>query len=472
MNAASDHELLRRYADLGSDDAFTELVNRHCNLVWAAARRISGDGELARDVAQTVFSDLARKAGSLPAGTLLAGWLYRAACHAAANHLRGEARRAHREQLAMQHTLQPSDATEARSAADLQPVLDAALASLSETDRDAVVLRYLTGRNLAEVGAALGTNEDAAQKRVSRALERLRDTFRQRGVPVSGAVVATALGIAGTQMAPAGLAATVATGALAGAGATAGTASILLLMKSKLTLGIVGGAAVIAALTWQQRNVTRLTAENSTLRGQLEAASAIPAPSATTDRLEAPVLGQLRAQQEELLRLRGEVAQLRQAAHQTGGKSPPGQSVAAGDVDAQVNQMLIAEATSTRLINAMKHLGLAARMFSTDHGDRFPSGFDDLKDQLAGTSAAEGTLPGGVPMELVEFFPHERAVSAAEPQMILFREKTPRRLPNGTWERIYCLSDGSVQRVNRADGNFDEFELAGTGTPANAPKQP
>ena len=140
MHELSDQELLRRYADHGADEAFAEVVRRHCNLFWAAARRVSGDGEIARDVAQTVFTDLWRKVGKLPDGTVLAGWLYRAACHAAANQIRGEARRAQREQQAMhQHELRDAEAAERRAAEELQPWLDAALADLTEADRDTSV---------------------------------------------------------------------------------------------------------------------------------------------------------------------------------------------------------------------------------------------------------------------------------------------------------------------------------------------
>ena len=311
MHDTPDLELLRRYADHGAEDAFTELVRRHCNLVWAAARRVSGDGDAARDVAQTVFTDLARKGGRLPAGTVLAGWLYRVACHAAAKHVRGESRRLQREQQAMQHEqLQPAatESGDARIAAELQPVLDAALAELSEADRDAVVLRFLAGRSLAEVGATLGTNEDAAQKRVSRALDKLRGAFQRRGVTVSGGTLAVALGVAGTQTAPMGLAATVATGALAGVGATTGVASWLFLMKSKLVLGLVAGALVATVLVRQQRSVSRLADDNAALRQQIVSLTSPPVVPASNDAGE---LERMRLEHAELLRLRGEVGQLR-----------------------------------------------------------------------------------------------------------------------------------------------------------------
>src|SRR5437870_13830471 len=97
-----DHQLLRRYANDGSEAAFAELVSRYVNLVYSAAfRRTGGDAHLAQDVAQLVFSDLARKARTLPDGVVLAGWLHRATRYAAAQLLRTERRRVEREKKAV-----------------------------------------------------------------------------------------------------------------------------------------------------------------------------------------------------------------------------------------------------------------------------------------------------------------------------------------------------------------------------------
>lgn len=467
MPADADHDLLRRYAHQGDEQAFAQLVNRHVNLVWAAARRVTGNSELARDVAQMVFTDLARKAGSLPPATVLAGWLHCAACHAAAKQVRGEVSRSRREQEAMiTQTTDANDTADARAAGELQPLLDAALAELPAADRDAVVLRFLAGRSLAQVGEALGTGEDAAQKRVSRALEKLRESFRRRGLNVGGGVVVAALSAAGTQAAPVGLAGSLSAVALAAVGSAGGSTSFLLLMKSKLTLGLAG-ITVLAVVGWQQHQVNRLAEENEDLRGQL-AGSRTPPAATVTSPAETEARAKLREQQDELLRLRGEVAQLRQAARQTATRAVAAPAAGADDLDALARQTLMAEATSVRIVDALKNLGLAARVFSTDHQDRLPTTFEEMKNEMQ--LSPEGLLPGGVPAELFEFFPHERTVSEFEPQMILFQEKAPRRLPNGTWERIYCLCDGSVHRVNRASGDFSDFELEGAATTANAPK--
>src|SRR5579863_2775081 len=97
-NMTPDSELLANFARTNSEIAFTELVRRHVNLVYSAAlRMVNSDMHLAQDVTQTVFADLARKAGSLSRYEHLSGWLYTSACFAAAKAVRTETRRRDRE---------------------------------------------------------------------------------------------------------------------------------------------------------------------------------------------------------------------------------------------------------------------------------------------------------------------------------------------------------------------------------------
>ncbi|MGA2179858.1 MAG: sigma factor [Verrucomicrobiota bacterium] len=104
-----DCELLRRYAGTKSEEAFAELVRRHVNLVYSAAlRQVNGDVHLAQDVAQTVFTDLARKAVSLLRRSTLTGWLYTSAHFAAAKAVRTEQRRHAREQEVHKHVQWPT----------------------------------------------------------------------------------------------------------------------------------------------------------------------------------------------------------------------------------------------------------------------------------------------------------------------------------------------------------------------------
>src|SRR5579862_2338366 len=126
-----DAPLLRRYLDDRSEEAFTELVSRHIDMVYfAALRRVGGDRHLADDVTQRVFADLAGKASSLKSRTMLTGWLYTSTRFAAAQAMRTERRRRTREQEA--HTLDGLHATPEPGWDQLRPVIDEVMDELSE----------------------------------------------------------------------------------------------------------------------------------------------------------------------------------------------------------------------------------------------------------------------------------------------------------------------------------------------------
>ena len=145
-----DAELLRRYAEDGSQEAFAELVRLRLGLVYSAALRLStGDAHRAQDVTQIVFSDLARKAPSLCRHRALVGWLYTSTRYAAATMAKTERRRLVREQEAhMMNENQISLDTEI-PVERLRPLLDDALHKLSDVDRRVLLLRYFDGCSMA-----------------------------------------------------------------------------------------------------------------------------------------------------------------------------------------------------------------------------------------------------------------------------------------------------------------------------------
>ncbi|MGP8235708.1 MAG: sigma-70 family RNA polymerase sigma factor [Limisphaerales bacterium] len=230
---ADDMELVRQYAADQSESAFAALVSRHTNLVYSAALRAGRDPQLAEEITQAVFIILARKAGSLNPKTILPSWLYRAACYVSRSALKAEYRRQQREQKAyMQSTLDEPQADAVWK--QLSPLLEEAMLQLSQTDRDALVLRFFEGRSLGEVGTAMGASEEAVKKRVGRALEKLRKFFSKRGVSSTTAIIAGAISVNSVQAAPAALAKTATAAALA-KGAAAST-STLTLIKGALKI--------------------------------------------------------------------------------------------------------------------------------------------------------------------------------------------------------------------------------------------
>ena len=335
MHEPSDVQLLRDYAEAGREAAFRELVTRHTDFVYSAALRQVNSSDLTGDIAQGVFTDLARKAQQVaaqaPGGGSLAGWLHRSTRYAALNHWRDNRRRLAHERQAMEQLL-----INAESAPDwesIRPVLDEALDSLDDEDREAILLRYFKNLDFRAVGLALGLSDDTAQKRVSRAMERLREFFSKHQVTVGAGGLVVVISANAVQAAPVGLAATISAAALAGSAVSTSTlitATKIITMTTIQKTLITAALAVVAGVgIYEARQASQLREQNRALQQQ-------QAPLA--DRLQqlqrerdaatnqvaalAEELAGLKKNPAEVLKLRGEVGVLRQEKAIAGSKSP------------------------------------------------------------------------------------------------------------------------------------------------------
>lgn len=299
-----DSQLLRAYAAEDSEAAFRQLVERHISLVYSTALRVvCGDMALAQDVTQTVFSDLGRKARTLAPNVILSGWLYRHTTFTAAKALRGESRRRAREREAVAMNT-PDESNTIWN--QMEPLLDAAIGSLPERDRDALVMRFFDKQDFRAVAAKLDSTEDAAQKRVARALEKLRHYFECRGVTVSTVTLSGVIAAHSVSAAPATLATAIAGTALAHAGTAAATPLLISLFMANIKTIAVSAVLVAAAtapLLLQHNSISQLRAENQRLQQQIAAqAEAASAPA---------IAVAAQPDNRELLQLRAEVARLR-----------------------------------------------------------------------------------------------------------------------------------------------------------------
>jgi RNA polymerase sigma factor (sigma-70 family) len=334
MTDEQDMELVRQYGRDNSEAAFTELVRRHIDLVYSVARRCTGNDSDAHDVSQAVFITLARKAVTLREKTSLPGWLYETTRFTTTRLLRTNARRHAREQEAfMQSTLNEADTAEIWT--QLAPHLEAAMAKLNAADRGLLVLRFYEDKTGAEAAALLGIGEDAAHKRVARAIDKLRSFFAQRGVTISGEAIAVAVSANSIQAAPAGLAAIISAAALSGktvstAAVVAATKAIAMttFQKTIITTMLV---ATVSVGIFEAHQAAQLRTQNRTLQQQQASLTAqiqqlsqslADATNQLTGLLAKNAQVKSNAHKNELLKLRGEVTQLRTANAQNHSNDP------------------------------------------------------------------------------------------------------------------------------------------------------
>jgi RNA polymerase sigma factor (sigma-70 family) len=459
MQIKDDAQLLREYAFQGNEAAFGEIVARYTDLVYSTVLRESGCGDLAEDVAQSVFIDLARKAPSL-AGRLkendpIVGWIYRGTRHALSKRLRAEHRRHIRESQAMQE-FDPVSTAET-DWERLRPVLDKTLDELSEEDRQAMLLRFFQNQGFQAVGKALGISDDAAQKRVGRALEKLRARLSRQGITTTATLLSAVLSTNALQTAPAGLAARLAGASLAGAAASTGT-TLTIMSLTSLKTGIIAtsiAAALGVLLVAQHYSYRRLQGENAALRQQISQLGQPSPPTAVTQEADGDELERLRGEHGELLKLRGELGVLRDTM-----KKQQGELAAAQSEKAQLltlsNTLDKVDWDSTRSnLNVLKHIGVACRIYAANNGGLLPTNFGQIQNELA----ENVEFPSGVGTNSFEFFDYGQPLTTNSPgYYFLAQESQALHYPNGKWVRVYLLADGSAQIASSEDGNFDAWQ--------------
>jgi RNA polymerase sigma factor (sigma-70 family) len=317
VNQLTDQQLLDAYGLRRCEQAFAELVRRHIDFVYSAALRMVRDRHLAEDVTQGVFVALARNAAALRSRAVLSGWLHRTAHNIAAQTVRSAVRRRAREEEAarMNESLPPQPDADWQ---DLAPHLDAALEELGEADRHALLLRYFERKSARDMADLLGISDEAAQKRVNRAVERVRQCLARRGLTIAATGLAGALSANAVHAAPAGLAIAITGTALAGAVlpmaavATAGQAVALTgLHKLVFTTAVMFSA--LTPLWVRQRAQSKLAGQEFALRQQANRLARLQEENQRLARMiaEASVAPSVpQSELSELLRLRGEVGRL------------------------------------------------------------------------------------------------------------------------------------------------------------------
>jgi RNA polymerase sigma factor (sigma-70 family) len=464
LKMTDSQTLVMEYVRTGSEPAFRELVARYIDLVYSAALRLVGrDAHFAEDVSQTVFLNLARKAHRLPREVMLGGWLHRDTCYAARALMRSERRRQQRERQAMEMSALEDHSQV--NLAQLTPLLDEAIEELRAEDRTAILLRFFEQRDFRAIGQALGSNEEAARKRVTRAVEKLHGLLKGRGVSLSAAALGTVLATQTIIAAPVGLAASLAGTALAGAAAGAGFSATLIKLATmtKIQAGVLGAVVLIgtaATVVVQQQARAALRAQDESLRRQ---SAELARQQVENERLAGlaqpggPRVNTL----DDLVNLRSEVESLRQQTNSLAARlekmgrlrartsPPPAESLATLDAMEEDRTWAIGG------MNYAKQWLLAFHLFASDNRDQFPTSFEEAQSFLPKEATAQTNFTTGQ-FEIL----YQGAITniTAPALTVVLRQKEARRNSSGNWSRTYGFADGHSEVASSPDGNYGPWE--------------
>src|SRR5262245_48582705 len=274
----SDAELVAELTTGHCNSALAELIRRHGRFVERTAQRLVGNIQLAEDISQAVFLILLKKASTIHRDESIAGWLHHTAVFIARDAVRAEARRRRREREAQEHMHHQQ-----QQKVELPDGFDRALERLSKSDRQAIELRYLESREMAPLAAELGLSEQTLQRRISRAVERLRDILAGSVAGLSlamlsemleheaGAALAALPSLTPTALASAGMKSTaIAQGALKTMFWTKiKTIAASFCAVAALTAGGIVAVRAVAAETQAKAEVTKTKAQGRKRSGPL-----------------------------------------------------------------------------------------------------------------------------------------------------------------------------------------------------------
>ena len=469
-----DWKALQHYVEDQSEEAFRCLVDRYFNLVWATAFRLTGNHARATDIAQEVFTDLAKRANRIGPKVVLQGWLYRATCFAAKNSNRKEMRRCKHEREALAwHDSEDQGLNQDEK--QLISNLDDALNELSEKDRNVLLLRFFGRKRVQEIADETGVSRAAAQKQISRALDRLRRWYRQGGLSPSHSSLIAGLTLLGSQTAPLGLAAQVTGQTIAVASSswwlsTANVAAEFMTIKKPILVSSLALAGISTPLIVQELKIRDLSAELAKESQRMEALERIPEAHQEWQRAQDEIteFEKLSRAAQDRDTLKSELDELKRQGAEEKAKKLALINQLSSRLDEQQADLDEIEARhefqqlSLTTMSVGKDLALPFLMYASNHDQHLPASFEDLAPQLQKNLEEEddGTLNFmGIPLDTWDIVSHEGRLNDYNyGSLVVFRERETRFF-DGKHHRVYAFGDGHSELVSREQlSDFDEFE--------------
>ena len=188
MRSETDRRLIHE-SKHGDADAFGVLMRRYASHVYGIAMSQVMNHEDAQDISQEAFVKAYTRLWQLRDASQFVGWLSRIAVSCARNRQRSDQRQAALRAATPARNTRPAEQERYERDEDMRGILMTALATLTPTFRQPLVLRYMDDMPYPEIARCLSITPQTAQRRVSRAREKLAHYFRRSGRDVECADV-------------------------------------------------------------------------------------------------------------------------------------------------------------------------------------------------------------------------------------------------------------------------------------------
>ena len=182
----SEKKLLERFVKTGDAQAFSEIVNNHSSLVYGVCLRVLDDKDLAMDISQEIFFQLAKSASSITDS--LSSWLHRVATRKAINALRETSSRRRRErQYTVERPLEDPDWPE------LSAGIDQALMQLESEYRDILIKRFFESNTLDQIAEQNSSSTATVSRKINTGLAMMHQRLRKQGFIVAAGALSVML---------------------------------------------------------------------------------------------------------------------------------------------------------------------------------------------------------------------------------------------------------------------------------------
>jgi RNA polymerase sigma-70 factor, ECF subfamily len=181
LDSPSDAELIERVL-AGERELYATIVARYQDMLYRFAAGMLQDADTAADLVQDSFVKAYTSLSRCRDRQNFSAWIFQIVRNRCTDHLRAPARRRVGLEVESPELAERTTPETDFDLGELRTVVDRALATLPEAQREAFLLKHVEDLSYEEMAVLLGVGVSALKMRVMRAREALQAALREAGI--------------------------------------------------------------------------------------------------------------------------------------------------------------------------------------------------------------------------------------------------------------------------------------------------